>query len=80
MRRSGPMAEPPLLEAAGLCLSLPDLSRKPPFGTAPVVDILHGIDLALGPGDTLGIVGESGSGKSRLGRTLIRLPPPTAGR
>ena len=74
------MAEPPLLEAAGLRLSLPDFSRKPPFGAAPMVDILHGIDLALAPGDTLGIVGESGSGKSSLGRTLVRLHTPTAGR
>ena len=80
MRRNGPMAEPALLEAAGLRLSLPDFSRKPPFGPAPVVDILRGIDLALAPGDTLGIVGESGSGKSSLGRTLVRLHIPTAGR
>ena len=80
MRRSGPMAEPTLLEATGLRLSLPDFSRKPPFGPAPVVDILRGIDLALAPGDTLGIVGESGSGKSSLGRTLVRLHAPTAGR
>ena len=80
MRRNGPMAEPALLEATGLGLSLPDLSRKPPLGPAPVVDILRGIDLALAPGDTLGIVGESGSGKSSLGRTLVRLHTPTAGR
>ena len=80
MRRSGSMAEPALLEAVGLRLSLPDFNRKPPFGAAPVVDILHGIDLALAPGDTLGIVGESGSGKSSLARTLVRLYTPTAGR
>ncbi len=80
MRRGGTMVEPALLEAAGLCLSLPDYSRKPPFGPAPAVDILHGIDLTLAPGDTLGIVGESGSGKTSLGRTLVRLYRPTAGR
>ncbi len=74
------MPEPALLDAAGLRLSLPDYSRKPPFGAAPPVDILHGIDLALAPGDTLGIVGESGSGKTSLGRTLVRLYTPTAGR
>ena len=80
MLRGRVMAEPALLEAAGLRLSLPDYSRKPPFGAAPTVDILHGIDLALAPGDTLGIVGESGSGKTSLGRTLVRLYRPTAGR
>ena len=84
MRRTPPlgltMAEPALLEAAGLRLSLPDYNRKPPFGAAPTVDILHGIDLTLAPGDTLGIVGESGSGKTSLGRTLIRLYAPTGGR
>ena len=74
------MAEPALLEAAGLCLSLPDYSRKPPFGPAPPIDILRNIDLALAPGDTLGVVGESGSGKTSLGRTLVRLHRPTAGR
>ena len=84
MRRTPPrghtMAEPALLEAAGLRLSLPDYNRKPPFGAAPTVDILHGIDLTLAAGDTLGIVGESGSGKTSLGRTLIRLYAPTGGR
>ncbi|MYF87161.1 MAG: ABC transporter ATP-binding protein, partial [Rhodospirillaceae bacterium] len=73
------MAEPALLEAAGLRLSLPDYSRKPPFGAAPTVDILHGIALTLAPGEALGIGGESGSGKTSLGRTLVRLYKPTAG-
>ena len=80
LREGGRMAEPALLEAAGLCLSLPDYGRKPPFGAPPTVDILHGIDVALAPGDTLGIVGESGSGKTSLGRTLVRLHRPSAGR
>ena len=79
-RANGSVAEPPLLEAVGLGLSLPDFNRKPPFGAAPVVDILRDVDLALAPGETLGIVGESGAGKSSLGRTLVRLHTPTAGR
>lgn len=68
-----------LLEAINLSLSLPDYSRKPAFGAPPRVDILHGVDVSLAAGDTLGIVGESGSGKTTIGRTLVRLYKPTGG-
>ncbi|MBN8872724.1 MAG: ABC transporter ATP-binding protein [Rhodospirillales bacterium] len=37
------------------------------------------VDLAIMPGETLGLVGESGCGKSTLGRLLIRLIPATGG-
>ncbi|WP_441247644.1 ABC transporter ATP-binding protein [Kitasatospora sp. McL0602] len=43
------------------------------------VTALHGVDLVLHPGETLGLVGESGSGKSTLARTLARVHPPTGG-
>jgi ABC-type oligopeptide transport system ATPase subunit/NAD(P)-dependent dehydrogenase (short-subunit alcohol dehydrogenase family) len=72
-------AERAMLEARGLELSLPDFSRKPPFGKPPKVDILKGIDLALAPGEAVGLVGESGSGKTSFGRTLVRLYEPTGG-
>ena len=37
------------------------------------------VDVALAPGETLGIVGESGSGKSTLARLLIALTEPDEG-
>ena len=40
---------------------------------------VDGVDLAIMPGETLGLVGESGCGKSTLGRLLIRLIPTTSG-
>jgi oligopeptide/dipeptide ABC transporter ATP-binding protein len=38
--------------------------------------ILRGIDLAVRPGEAVGIVGESGSGKSMTLRCIARLTPP----
>jgi len=37
------------------------------------VKVLHGFDIRIGRGETVGIVGESGSGKTTLGRALLRL-------
>jgi oligopeptide/dipeptide ABC transporter ATP-binding protein len=45
-------------------------------------DVLHavdGIDLALMPGESVGVVGESGAGKSTLARCMARLEQPTGG-
>jgi ABC-type multidrug transport system fused ATPase/permease subunit len=41
--------------------------------------VLHGIDLALRPGERLAMVGPSGAGKSTLGRLLAGIHPPTSG-
>ena len=41
--------------------------------------MLHGIDLALHPGERLAIVGPSGSGKSTLGRLLSGINKPRTG-
>jgi ABC-type multidrug transport system fused ATPase/permease subunit len=42
-------------------------------------DVLHGVDLALRPGERLAIVGPSGSGKSTLGRLLSGINKPRTG-
>src|ERR1700704_6846950 len=43
------------------------------------VEILHGINFEVKPGETLVILGGSGSGKSTLLRTLVGLEKPTSG-
>ena len=43
------------------------------------VEVLHGINLRLQPGERLAVVGPSGSGKSTLGRMLAGINPPTSG-
>ncbi|MBE3637260.1 ABC transporter ATP-binding protein [Mangrovicoccus algicola] len=59
------MADPVLLDIAGLSLSLPS-----PAGD---LQILNDITLRLERGRTLGIVGESGAGKSMLIRAILGL-------
>ena len=44
------------------------------------VKAVDGVELAIGPGETVGLVGESGCGKTTLARCLVRAYKPTAGR
>ena len=45
-------------------------------GEAGKVPVLHGVDVSLQAGETLGIVGESGSGKTVLIRAMLGLLRP----
>lgn len=44
------------------------------------VHAVKGVSLAIAPGEIFGLVGESGCGKSSLGRAIVRLEDPAAGK
>ena len=44
------------------------------------VKAVDGVSFFLNPGETLGLVGESGCGKTTVGRSVLRLTPPTGGK
>ncbi len=51
------------------------------FGRRPeTLKALDEVTFSIAPGETLGLVGESGCGKTTLGRIILRLIEPTAGR
>jgi ATP-binding cassette subfamily B multidrug efflux pump len=49
------------------------------YGRDRRVRVLHGIDLAIAPGERVGVVGPSGAGKSTLVNLLLRFYEPAAG-
>jgi len=70
---------PPLMSIRGLKTYFPvhkGLFRR----HAGDVRAVDGIDLDIYPGETVGLVGESGCGKTTVGRSILQLIPPTAGK
>jgi ABC-type multidrug transport system fused ATPase/permease subunit len=49
------------------------------FGYREGVEVLHGVDLGVVPGERLAVVGPSGAGKSTLARLLAGIHAPTRG-
>jgi len=69
----------PLLEVQALQVHFP-IRRGPFKRTVGHVRAVDGVDLELRAGRTLALVGESGCGKTTVGRSIVRLLPPTGGR
>jgi peptide/nickel transport system ATP-binding protein len=72
---------------AGPLVELDEVKQYFPIKSGLVLDrhigdvrAVDGVSLTIGRGETLGLVGESGCGKSTVGRTILRLYNPTAGR
>ncbi|MCR8670201.1 ABC transporter ATP-binding protein [Agrococcus sp. HG114] len=63
----------PILKFTDVTIEYPKRGRVPAFRAA------EDIDLAVYPGEIVGLVGESGSGKTTLGRAAIGLLPITSG-
>jgi oligopeptide/dipeptide ABC transporter ATP-binding protein len=69
----------PLLQIDGLVRHF--VARTTVFGRpTATVKAVDGVDLTLPAGQTLALVGETGCGKSTVGRLILRLIEPTAGR
>ena len=60
-------------------LELKGLTKTFPVGKRDVLRAVRGVDLALNPGECLGIVGESGCGKSTVARMIAQLTEVTDG-
>ena len=75
-------ADEPLLRSTGLTKRFSDkrtIVDKVRKQDPAVLTALDDVDLAVEPGETLGVVGESGSGKSTLARCIVRLHEPDGG-
>jgi peptide/nickel transport system ATP-binding protein len=70
----------PLVELDGLKIYFPIRSGLVLDRHVGDIKAVDGVSLTIERGETLGLVGESGCGKSTVGRALIRLYEPTAGR
>ena len=67
----------PLIQVEGLAKHF---GRAGLLRRGKLVRAVEEVSFTIGRGEVLGLVGESGSGKTTIGRMLVRLIEPTAGR
>lgn len=72
------VAAPPLLQVTGLKTWFP-VKKSITGKVLQWAKAVDDVSFEVKTGETLGLVGESGCGKTTLGRSLLRLIPPTAG-
>ena len=68
----------PVLEVTDLTKHFPVSNGL--FAVRGTVRAVDGVSLTIAQGESLGLVGESGSGKTTVGKCVLRLLRPTAGR
>ena len=78
MERENRAATPPCPQGQPL-VAIHDLVKTYFVGRPNELEILHGIDLTVWPGEFVAIVGESGSGKSTIMNIIGALDRPTRG-
>ena len=69
----------PLLEVQDLRVHFP-VKQSIFGGSSGSVKAVDGVSVSVDEGEAVGLVGESGCGKTTLGRAILRLVEPTAGK
>ena len=70
----------PGIAASEIILSVKGLQKHFDVGNGRLVRSVQDVSFDIHAGETVGLVGESGCGKTTVGRTVLRLTEPTAGR